>query len=103
MGSVRKLIDDDRIDDALVIDVNGVRLKVAVRVGSSARTPLLLANGIGASLETQAARRLGVAKQTVLDRIRRGELNAVHVNRGQRKGLAIQLPLTEDTLFTTAP
>jgi hypothetical protein len=44
-----------------------------------------------------------VAKQTVLDRIRRGELNAVHVNRGQRKGLAIQLPLTEDTLFTTAP
>jgi hypothetical protein len=51
----------------------------------------------------QAARRLGVAKQTVLDRIRRGELNAVHVNRGQRKGLAIQLPLTEDTLFTTAP
>ncbi len=52
MGSVRKLIDADRIDDARVIDVNGVRLKVAVRVGSSARTPLLLANGIGASLET---------------------------------------------------
>src|SRR5258708_34992900 len=52
MDSVRKLIDDDHIDDARVIDVNGVRLKVAVRVGSSARTPLLLANGIGASLET---------------------------------------------------
>ncbi|ETZ38671.1 hypothetical protein L841_4475 [Mycobacterium sp. MAC_080597_8934] len=44
-----------------------------------------------------------MAKQTVLDRIRRGELNAVHVNRGQRKGLAIQLPLPEETLFTTAP
>jgi poly(3-hydroxyalkanoate) depolymerase len=52
MGSVRKLIDTDDIDDARVIDVNGVRLRVAVRVGSSARTPLLLANGIGASLET---------------------------------------------------
>jgi hypothetical protein len=51
----------------------------------------------------QAARRLGVAKQTVLDRIRRGELNAVHVNRGQRKGLAIQLPLPEDTLFAATP
>jgi len=52
MDSVRKLIDDDYIDDARVIDVNGVRLRVTVRVGSSARTPLLLANGIGASLET---------------------------------------------------
>jgi poly(3-hydroxyalkanoate) depolymerase len=52
MDSVRKLIDDDHIDDARVIDVNGVRLRVTVRVGSSARTPLLLANGIGASLET---------------------------------------------------
>ena len=51
----------------------------------------------------QAARRLGVAKQTVLDRIRRRELNAVHVNRGQRKGLAIQLPSQQDTLFASMP
>ena len=51
----------------------------------------------------QAARRLGVAKQTVLDRIRRGELNAVYANRGQRKGLAIELPLPEDTLFAPTP
>ena len=50
-----------------------------------------------------AARRLGVAKQTVLDRIRRGELNAVYANRGQRKGLAIELPLPEDTLFAPTP
>src|SRR5258707_15492293 len=52
MGSVRRLIDADDTDDARVIDVNGVRLRVTLRVGSSARTPLLLANGIGASLET---------------------------------------------------
>jgi DNA invertase Pin-like site-specific DNA recombinase len=39
----------------------------------------------------QAARTLGVARQTVLDRIRRGELRAVHVNRGRRKGLAIDV------------
>jgi len=52
MSSVRKLIDADDIDDARVIDMNGVRLRVAVRVGSSTRTPLLLANGIGASLES---------------------------------------------------
>jgi hypothetical protein len=51
----------------------------------------------------QAARWLGVAKQTVLDRVRRGELTAVHVNRCQRKGLAIQLPLPQDTLFAPTP
>jgi hypothetical protein len=44
-----------------------------------------------------------VAKQTVLDRIQRGELNTVHVNRGQRKGLAIQLPPPEDALFAATP
>ena len=39
----------------------------------------------------QAAKALEVARQTVLDRIRRGELRAVHVNRGRRKGLAIEI------------
>jgi hypothetical protein len=39
----------------------------------------------------KAAQALGVARQTVLDRIRRGELRAVHVNRGRRKGLAIEV------------
>ena len=37
----------------------------------------------------EAAKALGVARQTVLDRIRRGELDAVHVNRGRRKGLML--------------
>lgn len=39
----------------------------------------------------RAAGVLGVARQTVLDRIRRGELRAVHVNRGRRTGLAIEI------------
>jgi hypothetical protein len=39
-----------------------------------------------------AAKTLGVARQTVLGRVRRGELDAVHVNRGRRKGLAIHVP-----------
>ncbi len=38
-----------------------------------------------------AARLLGVARQTVLDRVRRGELRAVHVSRGRRSGLAIDI------------
>ena len=48
----------------------------------------------------QAAQSLGVARQTVLDRIRRGELRAVHVNRGRRKGLAIEVaPPPGDSLL----
>ena len=47
----------------------------------------------------EAAKALGVARQTVLDRVRRGELNAVHVNRGRRKGLAIEIPAPPQQLF----
>jgi hypothetical protein len=39
----------------------------------------------------QAARALGVARQTVLHKVQRGELAAVHINRGKRKGLRIQV------------
>ncbi len=38
-----------------------------------------------------AARALGVVRQTVLHRVQRGELAAVHVRRGKRKGLRIQV------------
>jgi DNA invertase Pin-like site-specific DNA recombinase len=43
----------------------------------------------------EAARILGVARQTVLDRVKRGELQAIHVSRGRRSGLAIEIPTTE--------
>jgi hypothetical protein len=43
----------------------------------------------------QAAAALGVARQTVIDRIGRGEINAVHVNRGRRRGLAIDIGAPE--------
>jgi hypothetical protein len=38
-----------------------------------------------------AAKALGLARQTVLHKVQRGELRAVHVNRGRRKGLRIQV------------
>jgi len=47
----------------------------------------------------EAARALGVARQTVLHRVQRGELNAVHVNRGRRKGLRIQVERDQAGLF----
>jgi excisionase family DNA binding protein len=49
----------------------------------------------------QAARVLGVARQTVLNKVQRGELPAVHVNKGRRKGLRIQVKHQQDGLFDT--
>jgi len=46
-----------------------------------------------------AARALGVARQTVLHRVQRGELAAVHVRRGKRKGLRIQVKPEHAELF----
>ena len=47
----------------------------------------------------EATRALGVSRQTVLQRVKRGELQAVHVNQGRRKGLKIRLPELNPTLF----
>ena len=48
-----------------------------------------------------AARALGVVRQTVLHRVQRGELAAVHVRRGRRKGLRIQVKPEHAGLFDT--
>jgi excisionase family DNA binding protein len=48
-----------------------------------------------------AAKALGAARQTVLHRVQRGELQAVHVNRGRRKGLRINVKLDQPGLFDT--
>ncbi len=50
----------------------------------------------------EAARALGVVRQTVLHRVQRGELTAVHVRRGKRKGLRIQVKPEHAGLFDTA-
>ena len=49
----------------------------------------------------EAAAALGVARQTVLHKVQRGELHAVHVNRGRRKGLRIQVKPDQAGLFDT--
>ena len=48
---------------------------------------------------TQAAAALGVARQTVLHKVQRGELAAVYVHRGKRKGLRIQAKPDQTGLF----
>jgi excisionase family DNA binding protein len=39
-----------------------------------------------------AAKLLGCAKQTVLHKVQRGELQAIQVTNGRRKGLRIKVP-----------
>jgi DNA invertase Pin-like site-specific DNA recombinase len=42
---------------------------------------------------------LGVSRQTILQRVKRGELKAVHVSRGRAKGIRIQIPAAHPDLF----
>ena len=50
-----------------------------------------------------AMRILGVSRQTVLQRVKRGELQALHVRNGRRKGLRILVPHAEHALFDATP
>ena len=49
----------------------------------------------------QAAACLGIARQTVLNKVQRGELNAIYLTRGRRKGLRIQVGCGQAGLFDT--
>jgi DNA invertase Pin-like site-specific DNA recombinase len=46
-----------------------------------------------------ATQALGVSRQTVLQKVKRGELHAVLTRTGRRKGLRIELPTAQDGLF----
>jgi excisionase family DNA binding protein len=47
----------------------------------------------------EAARQLGVARQTVLNQVRSGRRNAVHVVEGKRRGLRIEIHASEQGLL----
>ena len=47
----------------------------------------------------EATKLLGVSRQTVLQRVKRGELEAVHVRQGRRKGLRIRVIINQPDLF----
>jgi DNA invertase Pin-like site-specific DNA recombinase len=46
-----------------------------------------------------ASQALGISRQTVLQKVKRGELRAVLTRTGRRKGLRIQIPAPQDGLF----
>jgi hypothetical protein len=47
----------------------------------------------------QAMRMLGVSRQTIMQRVKRGELSVVHVSRGKQKGLRIRVLDDQPELF----
>jgi excisionase family DNA binding protein len=47
----------------------------------------------------EAAKRLGVARQTVLHKVQRGELDAIQISDGRRKGLRIKASSDNAGLF----
>jgi hypothetical protein len=51
----------------------------------------------------EATHVLGVSRQTVLQRVKRAELEAVHVRSGRRKGLRIKVKRPDPGLFDPAP
>jgi predicted site-specific integrase-resolvase len=48
----------------------------------------------------EATQKLGVSRQTVLQRVKRGELEAVLVRQGRRKGLRIKVVEQQPDLFS---
>ncbi len=46
-----------------------------------------------------AMKALGVSRQTIVDRVKRGELEAIYIRRGKAKGLRIRIPDPQPTLF----
>lgn len=50
----------------------------------------------------EATKILGVTRQTILQRVKRGELQAVHVCQGRRKGLRIKIVDNQPSLFDSA-
>jgi predicted DNA-binding transcriptional regulator AlpA len=51
----------------------------------------------------ETMRALGVSRQTVLQRVKRGELAAVHVTRGKQKGLRVNVIGRQIGLFEGTP
>jgi excisionase family DNA binding protein len=51
----------------------------------------------------QTMRMLGVSRQTVWQRVKCGEIEAVHVRRGRQKGLRLKVIRSQPTLFEQTP
>ena len=86
------------LQDGFIAGIAAAGAPWRVKINNALRGRIASKVSPASSVSAEAARALG-SRQTVLDRVRRGELNAVHVNRGRRKGLAIEIPPSPQQLF----
>jgi release factor H-coupled RctB family protein len=73
--------------------------RVAHALGAEPTEPIVDHAPDGWVVMQDATKLLGMTRQTVLQRVKRGELRAVHVRAGRRKGLRINVSIPTDTLF----
>lgn len=70
-----------------------------IRITDELRAQIVEDVPVGYVTVFQAMKILGVSRQTVWQRVKRGELQAVHVRRGKRKGLRIKVLDQQPALF----
>lgn len=73
-----------------------------IRVNTALRRRLVEEAPAGYVVMQEATKQLGVTRQTVLHRVKRGELDAVLVCNGRRKGLRIKVLDEQPALFELA-
>ena len=71
-----------------------------IRITDELRARFVEAAPEGYVAMLEATLLLGVSRQTVLQRVKRGELEALHVVRGRRKGIRIKIVDNQPDLFT---
>jgi len=94
-STIHRLINDGIIAGEQITP--GAPWRIRLSDGLKARFNAEAADGFLAMRE--AIKALGVSRQTVLQRVKRGELEAVHVTRGRQKGLRIKVLATQGQLF----
>ena len=70
-----------------------------IRMNDELRSRFVEEPPAGFVVMQEATRILGVSRQTVLQRVKHGKLEAVHICRGKRKGLRVKVLDDQPTLF----
>ena len=70
-----------------------------IRMTDELKARFTASAGEGFITMQEATRTLGITRQTVLHRVKRGEIKAAHITRGGKTGLRIKLPDRQPSLF----
>ena len=70
-----------------------------IRMTDALKARFTASAGEGFITMQEATRALGVTRQTVLQRVKRGEIEAAHITKGGKTGLRVKLPDRQPRLF----